>query len=337
MTVRKKSDKKRSHILFNGSGDTVFATRLRNFIKHQAASWQELNHARNHLKHIQTRRVMLNHLDVTLQHNPKRIKSTSSKVDTTSIEQRACFICTENLYPMQKALPYKTDWLILCNPFPIFDDHLVVSHNTHCPQRILPAIEAMTSFVKETGFAFTAFFNGADAGASAPDHCHFQACPAGSIPIERQIAGLVKSGSPLLSPLPGEPPGFAALLDERAVFICISEDPAPVNRFIEIMCRSLQQFSRSEGEPSVNVIVSGYRKGLTAILFPRRTHRPACYYETGDAQILVSPGAVDVGGLIIMPRETDFLSIDPKTVLDIFKQVCLDDEPLKLHGVGSCV
>ena len=34
---------------------------------------------------------------------------------------------------------------------------------------------------------FTIFYNGPKCGASAPDHFHFQACPRGLMPLERDI------------------------------------------------------------------------------------------------------------------------------------------------------
>ncbi len=303
---------------------------LRSFIEHQILDWNRLRTAREIFNSTITRKVLLNHLDITLQHNQQRIKSSSSSVDRKSIEKRPCFLCPENLYSDQKALLYKQNWLILCNPFPIFNDHLVVSHTDHLPQSIFPAIDAMTSFVKDFGFAFSVFFNGPAAGASAPDHLHFQVCPADSIPVEWQVPDLIKNGSRLLKKVKGSFSEFFTELDNRTMFTCSSEEPDFINRFIKKTCLCLQNLNTAERDPSVNIIVSGHNNILTAIVFPRKTHRPACYYETGDRRIMVSPGAVDVGGLIIMPRERDFLTVDKKMLLDIFSQVCLDRKSLNI-------
>jgi hypothetical protein len=55
-------------------------------------------------------------------------------------------------------------------------------------------------------------------------------------------------------------------------------------------------------------------------------HRPGQYFETGEKQIILSPAAVDMGGVFITPREEDFIKISPDVVKDIFKQVCLNAE-----------
>jgi hypothetical protein len=55
-------------------------------------------------------------------------------------------------------------------------------------------------------------------------------------------------------------------------------------------------------EPMMNVIM--WRSGdfIMSVVLPRRKHRPDCYTAKGDAQYIISPGAVDMGGLIITPR-----------------------------------
>ena len=42
------------------------------------------------------------------------------------------------------------------------------------------------------------------------------------------------------------------------------------------------------------------------LVIPRTKHRPACYDAQGDAHMLVSPGALDMSGLMIIPRAEDF-------------------------------
>ena len=76
-----------------------------------------------------------------------------------------------------------------------------------------------------------------------------------------------------------------------------------------------------EYEPRMNVL-SFNREGqvITAII-PRGKHRPDCYYAQDGGKILVSPGAVDMFGLVITPRKEDFDSLTEKQVLDIYRQV----------------
>ncbi|MDD3910515.1 MAG: DUF4922 domain-containing protein, partial [Proteiniphilum sp.] len=58
-------------------------------------------------------------------------------------------------------------------------------------------------------------------------------------------------------------------------------------------------------------------------LFPRKTHRPRQYYENGSKQLLISPGALDMAGMIICVREEDFKKIGTHDIEDIYSQVSL--------------
>jgi len=49
------------------------------------------------------------------------------------------------------------------------------------------------------------------------------------------------------------------------------------------------------------------------------------YYRGGDEQVLISPGAVDMGGLIITSRERDFMVLDSERVQAVFRDVSLDE------------
>ncbi len=90
------------------------------FIRQQLATWPELREAHDGLRQSLFKKFFLTDLEVELQHNPFRMKSSSAKVDKQSIEKRPCFLCPENLYPDQRALAYRGGWLMLCNPYPIF-------------------------------------------------------------------------------------------------------------------------------------------------------------------------------------------------------------------------
>lgn len=61
-------------------------------------------------------------------------------------------------------------------------------------------------------------------------------------------------------------------------------------------------------------------------LFPRATHRPACYAAEGEAHILISPATVDMGGVLITPREEDFEKLTAADVATILSDVCLSPD-----------
>jgi hypothetical protein len=83
----------------------------------------------------------------------------------------------------------------------------------------------------------------------------------------------------------------------------------------------------------VNVIIAGHSGTYYGILFPRKAHRPACYFNDDPDKMVVSPGAVDVGGLLILPRREDFYKLDRETVLGIFREVCQGPEVFSGLGI----
>ena len=90
-----------------------------------------------------------------------------------------------------------------------------------------------------------------------------------------------------------------------------------------------------ENEPRMNIICwrqswnAGREDEIVILIFPRKKHRPACYGQTGEHQLLVSPGALDMGGLLITPREKDFRAITAELATDILREVTLSEEELK--------
>lgn len=77
----------------------------------------------------------------------------------------------------------------------------------------------------------------------------------------------------------------------------------------------------------MNVISCYLREeGYVTVVIPRSAHRPACYYADGDSQILVSPGALDMAGLVITPRESDFGRITADEVAAMLSEVAMSRE-----------
>ena len=83
--------------------------------------------------------------------------------------------------------------------------------------------------------------------------------------------------------------------------------------------------TEAEGEPMINLLCTHTGPGWRLILFPRRKHRPDAYFREGEGKLLVSPGAVDMSGLLITSREADFLAMNPEIVQGIFREVAFGD------------
>ena len=79
----------------------------------------------------------------------------------------------------------------------------------------------------------------------------------------------------------------------------------------------------------LNIVAWRLGDDYLSVVFPRRRHRPSCYHAEGAAQRLVSPGALDMAGLIITPREEDFLRLDTDGVLRIYDEVSVSSDEMK--------
>lgn len=62
----------------------------------------------------------------------------------------------------------------------------------------------------------------------------------------------------------------------------------------------------------------------TLALFPRSRHRPSFFFEEGEQKLLLSPAAVDVGGVCTLPIEKDFRTIAQDHIVQMFTEVSLE-------------
>jgi len=126
---------------------------------------------------------------IRVQFNPKRITSSAARVDRDSIARRKCFLCPENRPPEERHVPFGSGYEILCNPFPIFNEHFTIARREHTPQVIDTEFGNLLYLSRELP-ELVVFYNAPNCGASAPDHMHFQAGNRGFMPIEEEIGTL---------------------------------------------------------------------------------------------------------------------------------------------------
>ena len=74
-------------------------------------------------------------------------------------------------------------------------------------------------------------------------------------------------------------------------------------------------------EPMLNLFCTKKEGKWRLLIFPRRKHRPDAYYREGKDSVLVTPGAVEMGGLLITIREDDFLKMTPALAEEIYREV----------------
>ena len=288
----------------------------------QQRTWPGLASGCSSLQEARVREIRGGRWRVNVQFNPGRIVSSGARVDPESLLRRPCFLCLENLPPEQRAILYRDDYLVLCNPFPIVPGHLTVACRRHLPQSLCANRETLLRLAGDFGPGMAVFYNGPQCGASAPDHLHFQAAPAGLLPVEKEIllpGNRTKAGER----------GGAVLWRSvglgRGIVVIEGEDAGGVAAALGEVAAALGRSAPSEGEPMMNLFCTHTGDGWRLMIFPRRKHRPDAYFREGEGRLLVSPGAIDMGGIIVTPREEDCRALDAALVREIFREVAYDD------------
>ncbi len=297
--------------------------RYRNFLLEQNHTWKLSADNYHGLNNVAEKVFLINGFRIKVQFNPERIRSSAAKVDKNSIAARKCFLCPENRPSEQNSLDLGNDFLLLVNPFPIFQTHFTIPSIYHIPQRLIPNVEAMFNISREME-GYTLFYNGPECGASAPDHLHFQAGEAGFLPVESEFEALKESTESLLF----RSDQLRIWTFEQYLRKLISFETGNLSvgvNAIETILTSFGKIQSEKIEPMVNLLCY-FREGKWMIhLFPRKLHRPSQFFEQGELQLLISPASVDFGGVFITPRREDFDKITAADLVDIFSQVSLDE------------
>ncbi|MCG3157784.1 MAG: hypothetical protein DKINENOH_04420 [bacterium] len=289
----------------------------------QQAAWPQLREGYRALASVQVRELDNHEYAVRLQFNPLRVVSSGAKVDPRSIQARPCFLCVENLPPPQQGILYREEFLVLCNPAPIFSQHYTISHLQHQPQALAGHVETLLRLARDFSPYFTVFYNGPKCGASAPDHLHFQACPRRVIPAETQMYEparrlLMKS---LLGVSLHKLQGLG-----REVLLLTGFEAAALATVWRRTLAAMQAVLPIDHEPMLNAICFYEDELYHVLLFPRHKHRPEVFFREGEDRILISPAAVDMGGLIVTPIEKDFRQVEAALVADIYREVSIPPE-----------
>ena len=303
-------------------GPEPLGSRLRAFHRWQAERWPRLASALGALDRTETRDVQLGSRVATLQWNPGRVASTTARIDEASLRARACFLCPDNLPVEEFGIPFGNRLMLLANPAPIMPLHLVAAHRSHSPQRLDPVLDDAIALAEATEGKLTVFYNGPRCGASAPDHIHLQAVAAGLLPDERRMVdGPGERTGRLL--------GHTDDLDvwsERGssrVLTVFRGSAGRIARGLRLAMSALDEAAGGQQEPAVNLLLSARGDRITALFYPRGAHRPRCYAAAGADRCLISPGALDMAGLVITVRRRDYDGVDGDRLEEIFSETSL--------------
>jgi hypothetical protein len=285
-------------------------------LEQQRRTWTLLAQGEASFAKIVSRSIEDGGSRVIVQSNPGRRVSTSAKVDPTSVAARPCFLCEKNLPTDERGVAFGDDLVIFANPFPIVADHLSIVSRAHVPQKIGGRVEEMFALARGLGPEMMVIYNGPACGASAPDHFHFQAGASNVLPITHDVR--ISTGAYVLL----EAFGRRALVfrgsDARALALSVERAISSLGRVLE----------KSE-EPMINIVASFERDQPTAYVFPREKHRPACFFATGEDQILWSPGALDMAGIAVIADPDHYDRVTSRVARAVYEEVSLSAESFR--------
>ena len=297
--------------MLQGKADIMEDSSISRFFNRQLEMWEDARHRFRDLKHVEVRQLSD---QLKVQFNPARIVSTGAKIDKHTLGERPCFLCERNRPKEQMTKQIDDHFQLLVNPFPILPVHFTIPATKHQPQSIYRHYGEMHRLLSLHS-ELMVFYNGPKCGASAPDHLHFQAGTSGVLPLQTNWQRLSRNLTDVISLNDDEK--ISVLRDFLVpAFVIISKSEDSDEELFHRLYRSMPMRG-DESEPMMNIIA--WRKGdeFISVVIPREKHRPDAYFAEGEAQIMVSPGALDMAGLIITPREEDFskLNLDKATAL----------------------
>lgn len=316
---------------------------IKRFIRKQIKDWKTAHNNHEALKEIKTKELDICGYPFTVQFNPARSVSSHAKVDAESIKERPCFLCPEN-QPKEQERFDLGDYNLCVNPYPILPEHVTCISYNHVPQRLPGNIfdKLLTNIMyRMQPYAF--FYNGANCGASAPDHLHVQGAKAQDIPIIRNIDALLEHSQQIDMKYEFGDNNMIntdaanIIKDLEADWLYINKDyPAPIfiiqhrglleSPLLEPLLNALPR-SKDEVEPKFNLLMWKETDDVYYIIvFPRSKHRPDCYFAEDKTKLLVSPGTLDMAGIIVTTREEDFERLTDKDAAAIIKEVGLSAE-----------
>ena len=308
--------------MLQGKADIMEDSSISRFFNRQLEKWDDARHRFRDLKHVETKKLSE---EVRLQFNPARIVSTGAKIDKKTLGERPCFLCDKNRPKEQMSQQIDERFHLLVNPFPILPVHFTIPARKHQPQAIYKNYGEMHRFLSLHS-ELMVFYNGPKCGASAPDHLHFQAGTSGILPLQANWQRLSRNLTDVISHNDEEK--IAVVRDFIVpAFVIISKSEESDETLFHRLYKSMPMRG-DETEPMMNIIA--WRKGdeYISVVIPREKHRPDAYFAKGDAQVMVSPGALDMSGLIITPREEDFHKLTKESATTILQECGISTEKM---------
>ena len=312
---------------------------IRDFFDRQLGCWPAVSQRYSDLQGVKVHDFGT----VKVQFNPARIVSTGARIDRKTLAERPCFLCRSNR-PQEQLVQIVTDRTgngtmeLLVNPYPILPQHFTIPLTTHEKQSILPHFIEIIRLLEKFP-QLLVFYNGPLCGASAPDHMHLQAGTSGIVPVQTRWNELKQTIKRRISADNGATVGLVEGYVSPIFAIQAPDSDSSEMLFHRLYAAMAENMSADSAvadiagglpEPMMNIAAwhepaDSTGNGYITLVFPRAKHRPACYGSEQKGQYLVSPGALDMAGLIITPREEDFESLDETAINSILSEVSITE------------
>ena len=310
--------------MLQGKQELMADSPLQRFFNRQLEKWEDARQRYHDLRSAKTRELAVGTYSIQVQWNPARMVSTGAKMDQKTIAERPCFLCEKNRPKEQIKKEVDGQYELLVNPFPILQQHFTIPSLKHQPQRILESYGEIHKLLEEYP-EMMVFYNGPQCGASAPDHAHFQAGTSGLLPLQKSWQRLSRNLTPLISLNDDED---ISLIDDYPCTALLIRSRSQYGDE-QLFRRLYEALPAVEPEPMMNIVSWRSNDDFLSVVFPRTKHRPDCYYKEGNEQFIISPGALDMAGLIITPRQEDYERLTPEMALSILDEITLKGEPLQ--------
>jgi hypothetical protein len=307
-------------ILLNGGRpDETLRRAVVRLLDQQRDTWPAFGRGEAALAGMTTRPLERDGAKILVQLNAARSGSTLAKIDPAAIAARPCFLCPQNMPPEERGVPYR-DLVILPNPFPVIPSHLTIPSREHTAQRLDGRLDDMLALAAELGPEMLVIYNGPGAGASAPDHFHFQ---AGSV-----------SGLPLVGELDGasDPVSVVSSLGRQVLVLRGADAGRQADRLATAL-----DLLREEGFGAALNLAAIHRHGrFELFLFPRRVQRPACFFREEPERIAVSPATLEMLGVLVVVDPKHAALIDAGVATEVYEEVCAERALLETlaEGIG---
>ena len=310
--------------MLQGKQELMADSPLQRFFNRQLEKWEAARQRYHDLRSAKTRELAVGAYSIQVQWNPARMVSTGAKMDQKTIAERPCFLCEKNRPKEQIKKEVDGQYELLVNPFPILQQHFTIPSLKHQPQRILESYGEIHKLLEEYP-EMMVFYNGPQCGASAPDHAHFQAGTSGLLPLQMSWQRLSRNLTTLVSLNDDED---ISMIDDYPCTALLIRSRSQYGDE-QLFRRLYEALPATEPEPMMNIVAWRCNDDFLAVVFPRTEHRPDCYYKEGNEQFIISPGALDMAGFIITPRQEDYERLTPEIALGILDEITLKGDALQ--------